>query len=589
MAVGAEVESILAFDEGSVGTKAVLIDQVDGVYRLVGRSSGLTSLGFSASDGLGGFRDAVRALEETTERILLTKQGRVIIPEQENGYGVDALVGSVSVMPPLRVVIAGLIRDLSVESARQAVESGYAKVQDIIALNEGGQRWGAARGIDAKLEALCQDPPDVIVLVGGFDGGASSPLLDICQMLAAVASVLESPRRPTVIFAGNREARSAVAGLLADRYLFRTTDNVRPRLDVQVFGGVQQEIEQVYRETALKRLPHLNTLAAWSSGPLVSSAKAFGLVPQFIARHYGLTRGVLAVDVGASHTQVAASLGDSYFAVVKSDLGVGAGLSKLLDEVPGEQLVRWLPLEMSPAEACNRLLGKAIRPLSLPQTREDLLLEQAAAREVISAALQDIRRHWAATVPGNDGLLPPFDLIIGSGGVLTCAPNPGQAALILLDALQPVGLTRLVLDQSGGLPAIGALAALQPLAAAQVLDQDGFLELGAVVAPLGSARPGEIALRFDMEYADGSNIRVEVAYGSLEVIPLPPEQTAKLKLRPSRRFDLGWGRPGKGGTIEVKGGVVGVIVDARGRPLPQIPQLEAQQKKMQEWLWSVGG
>jgi len=146
-----------------------------------------------------------------------------------------------------------------------------------------------------------------------------------------------------------------------------------------------------------------------------------------------------------------------------------------------------------------------------------------------------------------------------------------------------------VLDQFGLLPAIGTMAIQQPLAAAEVLERDGFLDLGTVVAPTGQARQGEIALRFKMEYADGSTVQVEVPYGSLEVIPLPFGQTANLELRPARGFDIGLGSKGHGGKTQVQGGALGVIIDARGRPLTLPSKPEAQQTKMQEWLWSVGG
>jgi len=590
MTNGQEVESILAIDGGNVTTKAVLVDQVEGICRFIGKGEASSTLISQPHDFLVGLQQALQQLETVTGRLLLNDRGEPIVPEQFDGHGVDALVASTSILPPLRVVVAGLIRDLSVGSAQRAVEGSCAEVQDIIAPNEGPQRWGTMRGIEAKLEALCQSPPDVILLVGGVDGGAQAPLLDIAEVLAAVASVLEATKRPAIIFAGNQDARSAVAELLADLYEFRAVDNVRPQLETEVLTGVQREMERLYRELGTKRLPQLRTLINWSAAPVLSSARAFELVVRFVARHYGLGRGVLGVDVGGSNTQVFASLGDQNHGLVKSNLGVSRGLAALLDQTAIEDIMRWLPFGMPAHQVRNRLLNKGLRPLSVPQTREDLLLEQAAAREALALVLREMRSRWLAQAEtGSDGLMPALDLIIGSGGVLAHAPNPGQAALLLLDALQPTGLSRLVLDRIAILPAMGAMATLQPLAAAQVLDQDGFLELGTVVAPLGVAREGEIALKFKMEYADGSHIQVEVPYGSLEVIPLPLGQIARLELTPTRKFDIGWGRRGRGGEIEVKGGAVGVIIDARGRPLTFSPEREQQQAKVQEWLWSIGG
>jgi hypothetical protein len=225
----------------------------------------------------------------------------------------------------------------------------------------------------------------------------------------------------------------------------------------------------------------------------------------------------------------------------------------------------------------------------VPQTRQDLLLEQAVAREVLRLTLADIAPRWPegpSLIYPN--LLPKFHLIVGGGGILTNAPNYGQAALILLDALQPVGVSGLALDKVGLLAPLGAVAMVNPLAAAQVMEKDALLNLGTVVAPVGMGREGDIALTFKIVYDDGRSLEVEVPYGSLEVIPLPTGQTATLELRPTRRFDVGLGTRGQAGTTKVEGGLIGIMIDARGRPLPIADDPGAQREKMQRWLWDMG-
>jgi hypothetical protein len=186
------------------------------------------------------------------------------------------------------------------------------------------------------------------------------------------------------------------------------------------------------------------------------------------------------------------------------------------------------------------------------------------------------------------GLLPKFHLIVGGGGVLSNVPNYGQAALILLDALQPVGVSGFALDKVGLVAPLGAVAMVNPMAAAQTMEYDALLNLGTVVAPVGTAREGEIALTFKIEYEDGRSLEVEVPYGSLEVIPLAPGKTATLELRPTRRFDVGLGTKGQAGTTKVEGGIIGIMIDARGRPLPIAEDPEVQREKMQRWLWDMG-
>jgi hypothetical protein len=120
-----------------------------------------------------------------------------------------------------------------------------------------------------------------------------------------------------------------------------------------------------------------------------------------------------------------------------------------------------------------------------------------------------------------------------------------------------------------------------------VVEYDAFLTLGTVVAPLGTARPGDVALRVNVYYPDGRVAHEEVAYGSIEVIPLGPGERASLELRPTRRFDVGVGEPGRVATAEAEGGILGLVIDARGRPLELPADDEGRRKLIQEWLVSV--
>ncbi len=91
-----------------------------------------------------------------------------------------------------------------------------------------------------------------------------------------------------------------------------------------------------------------------------------------------------------------------------------------------------------------------------------------------------------------------------------------------------------------------------------------------------------------MIYPDESVIEGEATYGTLEVVPLPADQVATLELRPSRSFDVGMGRPGGGATTEVEGGTVGIIIDARGRPLLLPEDVTSRRARIQEWMWEAG-
>ncbi len=76
-------------------------------------------------------------------------------------------------------------------------------------------------------------------------------------------------------------------------------------------------------------------------------------------------------------------------------------------------------------------------------------------------------------------------------------------------------------------------------------------------------------------------VKKSVAFGELKTLPLGADESAKIKISPTRSFDVGMGR-GRALEITVTGGENGVIVDARGRPI-ETPKKEA----LSTWVESL--
>ncbi len=588
MTSGYPIESILAADCGSVHTRVVLLDVIDGQYRFVAKGEALSTVEPPHSDITLAVRHAIEQIEETTGRLFLDEQGQLLMPEQSSGHGVDAFVATSSAGAPLRLVLVGLSQELSLSSARRAASFTYVAIEDVISLDNS---LGERRNVEDKIGLIQRHRPDLILVAGGTDGGTTSPIIEMARVVAMACSILKEDKpqegQPRIIFAGNAEVRADVAEIIGSEAELRVVDNVRPTLHLENLTQASEEIEACYRECKMEAMPGFDTLSSWSPVPVLPTARAWGYVVQYLARQWESGKGVIGIDIGGTTTTIAAMLEDRFSLHTRSDLGMGPNIDRILSAVELDDILRWLPFEMEATEAHNIILNKHLRPTTVPQTREELLLEQAVAREILRLALDEARTHWRAG-PSRPypGLAPFFEPIIGGGGVLTNAPHHGQTALILLDALQPIGVSTIVLDATALAAPLGALATFQPLAAAQVLERDAFLNLGTVVAPIGTAREGDIVLKLKIDYGGGMALDVEVAYGSLEVIPLPLGQTAVLHLKPLRGFDVGWGT--KGVPLQVNGGTLGIIIDARGRPLPLPTDSEARRTKMQQWLWDMG-
>ena len=221
-----------------------------------------------------------------------------------------------------------------------------------------------------------------------------------------------------------------------------------------------------------------------------------------------------------------------------------------------------------------------IRPTTIPQTLEELQIEQAIAREALRLALEQ-HRQLAVGLKGvqserdlsdvfdqgstGDSLVSmmSLDLIIGSGGVLSHAPRRAQTAAMLVDAFMPEGVTRLAVDSIFMMPHLGVLSTIHEKAANDVFDHDCLVNLGTCVAPIGVLDGGAPCLNYELRSNDGT-ASGELNGGDISLIPLTGDGT--LTLSPGRKADVGAG-PGQEVSVDVAGGEVGLIFDGRGRPI----------------------
>jgi hypothetical protein len=320
------------------------------------------------------------------------------------------------------------------------------------------------------------------------------------------------------------------------------------------------------------------------------TADAFGRIIRHLSRTYDPAKGVLGVDLGASHTTVAAAFEGDLRMSVRSDLGLGTALPGLLRQVGLDTVARWLPVDVPESRLRDYIFNKALHPGTVPTEKDDLHVEFALARQVLQVALSLARPGWPESRDlTRGGLLPALEPIIAGGGVLSRSPRPGYAALALLDALQPVGITTLILDPYGLAPTLGAAASVLPIVAVQVLESGSFVSLGTVVAPVGSGRAGRPVLRVRLDRESGAQpLEGDVRFGQLVVLPLAQGEHARLTVRPERGFDVGFGGPGRAGALRVRGGAVGLIIDARGRPLHLARDAGRRREDNQKWLWDIG-
>jgi uncharacterized protein (TIGR01319 family) len=590
-----QIRSILATDCGSTTTKAILIEkQADG-YRLVVRGEAPTTVEAPFEDVTRGVLNAVREVEELAGRKIL--DGDHIISPRRGDEGVDLYLSTSSAGGGLQMMVSGLVLQMTGESAQRAALGAGAIVMDVIALNDG-------RRPHEKIRRLRQLRPDMILLSGGTDGGDVKRVAEMGELLVAAdpKARLGADYKLPVIYAGNAGAASIVQELLDHRVALSVVPNLRPALERENLKPARDAIHELFMEHVMAHAPGYKKLMTWTPVPIMPTPGAVGIIIEKVAKRDGIA--VVGVDIGGATTDVFSVFQSVFNRTVSANLGMSYSVSNVMAEAGIENILRWVPFAVDEIELRNRIKNKMIRPTTIPQMLEDLVIEQAIAREALRLAFE---QHKALAV-GLKGVqtertisdimsqsesgsslvnLLDLGLLVGSGGVLSHAPRRSQAALMMVDAFLPEGLTHLAVDSIFMAPQLGVLSTVHEEAATQVFERDCLIRLGAVVAPIGAGKAGQACLAIELE-SKGQRVERRVPFGELVLMPLPSEGKAKLIARPERGFDLGLGK-GRALEAEVHGGVVGLIVDTRGRRpfvLPHDPAARIQ--RLRAWNAALG-
>ncbi|MDP2856622.1 MAG: glutamate mutase L, partial [Bacillota bacterium] len=239
------------------------------------------------------------------------------------------------------------------------------------------------------------------------------------------------------------------------------------------------------------------------------------------------------------------------------------------------------------SQVADEVATKMIFPTTLPQDPEDLMIEQAVAREALRLAYEQ-HKQVAEGPPRGVGALEritmsaeqvmkaemgleqkpwhKIDLLVGSGGVISHAPKRSQAAMMMLDAFAPEGVVELVVDSVFMLPHLGVLSTILPDVALQVLVKDCLVRLGTAVCLTGAPAAGAGAVTVSGKSSEGRLVNTSVGWGEIRRVPLGPGERFEGRVTPSAHADAGKG-PGRPYDLSAAGGEVGLIIDARGRPV----------------------
>jgi uncharacterized protein (TIGR01319 family) len=468
-------------DFGSTFTK---VRAVDGGGRLLAAAEHRTTI---EGDVLEGLQAALSALAGEGHEL-----------------GLGDVVACSSAGGGLRMGVVGLVEDLTAEAARQAALGAGARVLGVV--SGGLADAGAAR-------RLLAERPDIVLLVGGTDGGDRESLLASARALAAAA-----PEVP-VVLAGNVEAQDEAAAVLeaAGAHVVRAP-NVMPAIGELAPEPARELLRELFISHVIggKLGGSAATLESLVRMATPDAALRGTEVLAEVLAEEGQPGGVLVVDVGGATTDVHSWAPETQrpgykrpllpqpdaARTVEADLGmrwnavgiVEAAIDEgLLDEggrafprIAGESSSTPLVAEAL-AEAAER---RAADPGFLPEDEAEREIDRILAQLAIAVAL---RRHAGCrrvslepdgAVLRNDGRdLSAVPVLLGTGGVLR---EIGAAELERTLELAHHGReerllppqARAGIDRRGTITAAGLLASADPAAARALL----AAEVGAFFA-----------------------------------------------------------------------------------------------------------
>ena len=598
------LQSILATDCGSTTTKAILIELVNDEYRLRFRGEAPTTVEAPFEDVTRGVLNAVMEVEEISNRTIL--DGDQIITPQQGDKGVDIYVSTSSAGGGLQMMVAGVVKSMSGESAERAALGAGSIVMDVLASNDG-------RKPHEKITRIRQLRPDMILLSGGIDGGTIKHVVELAEILKAANPQprLGSDYKLPVIFAGNNKASNEIKKTIGEQTDLTLVENIRPVLERENLNPSRDKIHDLFMEHVMQQAPGYKKLMTWTDAPIMPTPGAVGSLIEMIAAKEDIS--VVGVDIGGATTDIFSVFQGQFNRTVSANLGMSYSICNVLAEATLENVLRWVPFEIDEKELTNRIGNKMIRPTTVPQSMEELKIEQAIAREALRISfiqhksfavnlkgVQKERTISDAFEQSESGLslvdMMELDLLVGSGGVLSHAPRREQSTRMLIDAFLPEGITQLAVDSIFMMPQLGVLANIDQKeladnarkAALEVFNNDCLIRLGTCIAPVGNAKPGALMLTAELTMPDGSNQQVELRQGQL--LSMPADYKAiKATLRPAKEFDIGAGKSEEISTT-IYGGVVGLVFDGRGRPFnlsvekdKRIENLTAWSKAMNEY------
>ncbi len=525
---------IVITDIGSTTTKAILLENAAGVPKLLAINSHPTTVESPHNDVRYGVKHAILGLEKITGAKLLddkTASPELLFREDISYLSTSSAGGG------LQILVIGLTLFDSASSAKRAAYGAGGIILDTFAIDD-------KRQASQQMLAMRNLHPDMILLCGGTDGGAISGVLRLAEIMrvAKPQPKYETSAKIPTLYAGNQEAIPMIKHMVSNDFDLYILPNLRPSMEMENLQPTQARIQELFMENVMERAPGYSSLKRKMSSPILPTP--VGVLKSLAIIAAQDERNVFAFDIGGATTDVFSQINGHFQRTVSANLGMSYSALNVMKECGIENVMRWLPSQLDEDLVRDYVANKCLKPTRLPAGDDEILIEQALAREALRIALAQHRdMHFNGQKIGYldsivandvDGFDRKFnyqhyeqqydfhesdiDLIVAAGGIFAHNPDPLVSAMIVIDAIRPKGITEIAVDRDFTSPHLGVLSASDPAMAQSLLLGNCLLKLAWHVAPVypRGHKKGSLTVLLSK---DGHEERLEVENESLQVLP----------------------------------------------------------------------
>ncbi|MGZ6269910.1 MAG: hypothetical protein ACXWMU_05015, partial [Candidatus Limnocylindrales bacterium] len=288
---------------------------------------------------------------------------------------------------------------------------------------------------------------------------------------------------------------------------------------------------------------------------------------------YVLDRSVEVVEVGLQGGLRAHSepIGQGHSAVVSSHAGLANASFSPAD--PSEEVIdglsAWSTTVLDRHRMTDRLHDLRLMPWG--DADGDGATFRLAAAKAAYSRLIDATPELAA--------YPMPDLMVAAGGIFASLP-PSVVALAMADLGRRAGVGQIVCDQARLLGPLGAVEdeAERRRLLANLAD-DILVPIGCLILPAG-VKPGRTAGHLQLTGPGGIS-EIELHPGAVQVVDLAPGRTAKAEI--DFKDSVRLGTRAHHFSLDVGGGLCGLIVDLRDIPLRMSDRAESRRAALEAW------